>query len=187
VAWLCEPVGLVPLSVICLIHRSTRARTKSQLTAFRSIRFVSVPDTECMHHRMLLLRFHMLAVFQLSPIFYLLRSSVTTSTSIIGVLSRVWVPNIRGNCRSAHHGFTTSISISIRGVFSGFSFCFFFGKGNIKKRAVSAATLWRHGSRIDGFSKHHFHNCSLFFSFHVQKLFSMLLLYCHAVNSGWLC
>ena len=74
----------------------------------------------------------------------------------------------QGNCRPAHHGFTTSISINIRGVFFGLSYFAFLGE-IIKKRAVSAAALWKHGSRIDGSSKHYFQNCSLFFLYPMYR------------------
>jgi hypothetical protein len=129
--------------------------------------------------------------------FHLLRSSVTTSTSIIGVLSGVWISHHQGTCRSAHHGFTTSISISIRGVFLRLFYFAFPARVReiIKKRAcISSYALetWDHG--LNGSSKHYPYNCSLFFFF----LFFLLVFsrtevsachffYCHAVNSGWLC
>jgi len=76
----------------------------------------------------------MLASFQLSPTFlsaafkrYNINKHYRRSLS--GLNSQH-----QGNCRSAHHGFTTSISISIRGVLFGlFYFAFFFGGGNHQK------------------------------------------------------
>jgi hypothetical protein len=140
-------------------------------------------------HRTLLPRFHMLASSQLSHTFL----SAAFKRYYINKHHRRSLAGLnsqhQGNCRSAHHGFMTSISISIRGVFffGIFYFAFLLGKSS-KKRAVSAATLWKHGSRIDGFSKHYFHNCPVFFFFlHVQKFSMFASFYCHAVNSGWLC
>ena len=81
----------------------------------------------------------------------------------------------QGNCRSAHHGFTTSISITIRGVFWGVFLIFVFW-GHQKASCISGYALetWDYG--LTALSKHYFHNCSLFL-FHVHN-FSMLLVYC---------
>ena len=83
----------------------------------------------------------------------------------------------QGNCWSAHHGFMTSISISIRGVFFFRALQFFFF-GGIKSEPYQRLRFGDMGLRIDGSFQTLFPQLfPLLFLVHVQK-FSMLLLHC---------
>ena len=160
--------------------------TKLRLTAFRFIRFVSVPATECMHRMPFLWLLHA-GFYLLICCVQALQHQQASSAFSLGFE----IPKHQGTCRSAHHGFTTSISISFRGVLFGLFLSSIFRVGEIiKKRACissHASETWDYG--LNGSSKDYFPQLFpllLLFTFHVQKSSMLLLLLCHAVNSGWL-
>ena len=160
--------------------------TKLRLTAFRFIRFVSVPATECMRRMPFLWLLHAgfyLLICCVQALQHQQASSAFSLGSGFPISGKLPVSPSRIHDKHKH--------LYPRRSFRAFLFCFFRVREIIKKRAcISSYALetWDHG--LNGSSKHYFHNCSLFFFlllFSCTEVSACCFFYRHAVNSGWLC